>query len=100
LYLSVNKKLVSQNAVTVGQVEGQRAIVWIEVLVVEHHRNVEVGKAWKAKARGFVAGVKLIKEQVKTGQALGYLEPGDQVELLLYDFETPIDPRKYMNCRQ
>jgi Peptidase family M23. len=39
-------------------------------------------------------------QKIKTGQALGYLEPGDQVELLLYDFETPIDPRKYMNCRQ
>jgi hypothetical protein len=38
-------------------------------------------------------------QKVKTGQALGYLEPGDQIELLLYDFETPIDPRKYMNCQ-
>jgi hypothetical protein len=39
-------------------------------------------------------------QKVKTGQALGYLEPGDKIELLLYDFETPLDPRKYMNCRQ
>jgi len=39
-------------------------------------------------------------QKVKTGQALGYLEPGDKIELLLYDFETPIDPRKYMNCKQ
>ena len=39
-------------------------------------------------------------QKIKTGQALGYLEPGEKIELLLYDFETPIDPRKYMNCRQ
>jgi len=39
-------------------------------------------------------------QKVKTGQPLGYLEPGDKIELLLYDFETPMDPRKYMNCKQ
>ena len=39
-------------------------------------------------------------QKVKTGQALGYLEPGEKIELLLYDFETPMDPRKYMNCTQ
>ncbi len=39
-------------------------------------------------------------QKVKTGQALGYLEPGEKIELLLYDFETPLDPRKYMNCQK
>jgi len=39
-------------------------------------------------------------QKVKTGQALGYLEPGEKIELLLYDFETPVDPKKYMNCQQ
>ena len=38
-------------------------------------------------------------QKVKTGDALGYLIPGRKIELLLYDFETPVDPKKYMNCR-
>ena len=42
---------------------------------------------------------KLYKGQViKKGDPMGYLETGKKVELLLYDFETPLDPRKYMHC--
>ena len=37
-------------------------------------------------------------QKVKTGDTLGHLMPGQKIELLLYDFETPIDPKKYMNC--
>ncbi|RYY62740.1 MAG: hypothetical protein EOO05_01735 [Chitinophagaceae bacterium] len=43
---------------------------------------------------------KLYKGQVlKTGDAIGYLETGKKIELLLYDFETPLDPRKYITCK-
>jgi len=37
-------------------------------------------------------------QKVKTGDTLGTLLPGQKIELLLFDFETPIDPKKYMNC--
>jgi len=37
-------------------------------------------------------------QKIKTGETIGYLQPGDKIELLLYDFETPLDPKKYMNC--
>lgn len=37
-------------------------------------------------------------QKVKTGEVIGHLKPGDKIELLLYDFETPIDPKKYMKC--
>jgi hypothetical protein len=37
-------------------------------------------------------------QKVKSGEILGHLETGKKVELLLYDFETPIDPKKYMKC--
>ena len=37
-------------------------------------------------------------EKVKTGDAIGILQSGQKLELLLYDFETPIDPKKYMAC--
>ena len=37
-------------------------------------------------------------QKIKTGEVLGHLEIGKKIEMLLYDFETPIDPHKYMNC--
>ncbi len=37
-------------------------------------------------------------QKLKTGDILGHLETGKKIELLLYDFETPIDPKKYMKC--
>lgn len=37
-------------------------------------------------------------QKVKTGDTLGYLDTGKKIELLLYDFETPVDPKKYMKC--
>ena len=37
-------------------------------------------------------------QKVKTGDILGYLDTGKKIELLLYDFETPVDPKKYMKC--
>ena len=37
-------------------------------------------------------------QKVKTGDILGHLETGKKIELLLYDFETPVDPKKYMKC--
>ena len=37
-------------------------------------------------------------QKVKAGDILGHLETGKKIELLLYDFETPIDPKKYLKC--
>lgn len=39
-------------------------------------------------------------QKVKAGDAIGYNEPGQPVELLIYDFETPVDPKKYLKCDQ
>ena len=36
---------------------------------------------------------------VKEGQPLGYLNTGEKIELLMYDFETPVDPMKYLSCK-
>jgi hypothetical protein len=36
---------------------------------------------------------------VKVGQALGYISPGNKIELTMYEFETPIDPVKYLDCK-
>jgi len=39
-------------------------------------------------------------QKVKAGDTIGYIETGDPVELLVYDFETPVDPKKYLKCAQ
>ncbi len=36
---------------------------------------------------------------VKAGQALGYISQGHKIELLMYQFETPVDPTKYLDCK-
>lgn len=36
---------------------------------------------------------------VKAGQAVGIIDPGGKVEMLMYQFETPVDPTKYLDCK-
>ena len=36
---------------------------------------------------------------VTAGQPLGYLAPGEKIEMLMFQFETPIDPSKYLECK-
>lgn len=36
---------------------------------------------------------------IKEGQPIGYIKPGEKIELLMYDFETPVDPAKYLDCK-
>jgi hypothetical protein len=38
-------------------------------------------------------------QKLKTGEPLGYIAPGDKVELVLYDFETQIDPKRFLDCK-
>lgn len=39
-------------------------------------------------------------QKVKSGEALGYNLPGQPIELLVYDFETPVDAKKYLDCKR
>ena len=36
---------------------------------------------------------------LKAGQALGYIKTGEKIELLMYNFETPVDPLIYLDCK-
>src|ERR1051325_6951848 len=69
LYFSVDKKLVAEDAVTVRQIESQRAVVRIEILVVEHHRNVELRETRQTEPGSFIASIELIEQQVEAGEA-------------------------------
>lgn len=39
-------------------------------------------------------------DKMKTGQPVGKINPGDEVEILLFDDEEPVDPRKYLQCKE
>jgi len=39
-------------------------------------------------------------DAVKIGQPIGYVSPGERIELTMYEFETPIDPLKHLSCKQ
>jgi hypothetical protein len=37
-------------------------------------------------------------QKLQNGQAIGYIQPGQKIELKVYDFETPLDPKEYLDC--
>jgi Peptidase family M23 len=39
-------------------------------------------------------------DDLKAGQPIGTIRPGGKVELLMYDFETQVDPTGYMDCKR
>ena len=38
-------------------------------------------------------------EVLKVGQPMGFIKPGGKIELLMYDFETQVDPTNYLDCK-
>ena len=38
-------------------------------------------------------------DTVKEGQPLGIISSGQKIEMLMFDFETPEDPLKHMDCK-
>ena len=38
-------------------------------------------------------------DMLKTGQPIGYIKPGQKIEMLMYNFETQVDPSKYLDCK-
>ena len=39
-------------------------------------------------------------EILKEGQTVGFIKPSGKMEMLMYDFETPIDPTKFLSCQK
>lgn len=40
------------------------------------------------------------KQKFRRGDPIGILSQGSKLELLLFDFETPVDPRPLMDCNK
>lgn len=38
-------------------------------------------------------------DNIKAGQPVGYITPGDKMEMLLFKFETPLDPTRFLDCK-
>jgi len=38
-------------------------------------------------------------QRIKAGDALGTLAPGGKLELHFFNFEEPVDPKKYLDCK-
>lgn len=36
---------------------------------------------------------------IRAGQPIGIIDPGGKVEMLMYQFETQLDPSKYLDCK-
>jgi len=49
------------------------------------------------------AGMKSVvvkrNDMVKAGQPVGYIVPGQKIEMLMYQFETQLDPLRYLSCK-
>jgi hypothetical protein len=39
-------------------------------------------------------------DNLKAGQPVGYIAKGGKLEMLLFKFETPLDPTKYLDCNK
>jgi hypothetical protein len=39
------------------------------------------------------------EQKLKAGDVLGYIAPGGKLELHVFDFETPLDPKRYLDCK-
>ncbi len=64
------------------------------VLFVRHHN-----KDYYFWYTGLSRLVVRRNENLKAGQTIGYIKPGDNIELLMFDFETPVDPVGYLDCK-
>ena len=62
--------------------------------VVMHHKDYNIWLVGVSKV--------LVKKNdiLKKGQPLAKVKPGDEIEFLLFNNEEPIDPKKYLNCKQ
>ncbi len=38
-------------------------------------------------------------EIIKASQPVGHISPGGRIEMLMYQFETQLDPSKYLDCK-
>lgn len=48
---------------------------------------------------GLLKAIVRRNDNLKTGQPVGYIGSGERIEMLMFNFETPVDPSKYLDCK-
>ena len=85
-----------------------KAVINARVTNVEVDEEGNYGVVLFARLRGkdyyfWYTGLKRAvvsrNSMVKVGQALGYIPSGHKIEMLMFQFETPLDPSKYLDCK-
>jgi hypothetical protein len=67
--------------------------------IVLFYRNRRTNKDYYFWYTGLTRSIVRRNEILKMGQALGHISPGGKMEMLMYEFETQLDPSKYLDCK-
>lgn len=66
--------------------------------VVLFYRNRRTNKDYYFWYTGLSKTIVRRNDVLKVSQPLGYITPGGKMEMLMYEFETQLDPSKYLDC--
>jgi hypothetical protein len=66
--------------------------------VVLFYRNRRTNKEYYFWYTGLSRAIVRRNDVLKVSQPLGHISPGGKMEMLMYEFETQLDPSKYLDC--
>ena len=66
--------------------------------VVLFYRNRRTNKDYYFWYTGLTRSIVRRNDIVKISQPIGHISPGGKMEMLMYEFETQLDPSKYLDC--
>lgn len=66
--------------------------------VVLFYRNRRTNKEYYFWYTGLSRSIVRRNDILKIGQPLGHISMGGKMEMLMYEFETQLDPSKYLDC--
>ncbi len=67
--------------------------------IVLFYRNRRTNKDYYFWYTGLNRTIVRRNDILKVGQAIGHIVPGGKMEMLMYEFETQLDPSKYLDCK-
>lgn len=67
--------------------------------VVIFYRNRRTNKDYYFWYTGLNRVIVRRNDVLKVGQAIGHISPGGKMEMLMFEFETQLDPSKYLDCK-
>lgn len=80
----------------VTNVEQSEEGTWEVVLFFKNRRT---GKDYYLWYTGMSRTLVRRNDIVRVSQPIGHISPGGKMEMLMYEFETQLDPSKYLDCK-